>query len=189
MPHVVTVARGKAIVIPSMLHTVVKRARDPLAPLVGATLGQRIKSAYILAGFNRSTFRNALGVAYTTIIGWESGENHPTTENLLAIADVTGRTLGEITGETRVVRGHARPEVNAFLEAHEKDMLPEDAEYFRTAHFEGQVDGEYLHEMWRARERLRRRVNAMDFQHKALSEEPPLPAGKARLAPTKRTKR
>lgn len=93
-------------------------AIDPDAPLQGATLGQRIRAAYLRAGMNRSTFARALDVHYTSVFGWEKDENAPNTANLERIAEVTGRALEELLGrDSRVVRepGIAYPALAEFI--------------------------------------------------------------------------
>lgn len=69
------------------------------APLVGVTLGQRIRVAYMRAGLNRAQFARALDVAYTTVFSWDRNQKRPNVENLRRIAEFTGWTVEQLLGE------------------------------------------------------------------------------------------
>jgi transcriptional regulator with XRE-family HTH domain len=62
------------------------------------TTGQRIRDAYLRAGYNRSQFARALDVHYTTVIAWENSTQAPKDENIRLVADLLGVPEAEIRG-------------------------------------------------------------------------------------------
>jgi len=78
-----------------------------------ATLGARIRAAYVGRGLNRSQLQRALGVAYTTILAWERDESVPTLENLHALSVVVGVPPSVLRGEGEIV---TEPEYVAWVE-------------------------------------------------------------------------
>ncbi|MDH5492944.1 MAG: helix-turn-helix domain-containing protein [Myxococcales bacterium] len=72
------------------------------APLQGSSLGDRIKAAYLRAGLRRSDFAKLVDVSYPTVMNWEKAKTSPNHDNLLRIAEVTGRSLEELVGEARL---------------------------------------------------------------------------------------
>ncbi len=76
---------------------------DPEPTLATArTIGERIRAAYLAAGFNRHSFVQEMGVAYTTVNAWEKQDAAP--------ADDLLRRASEITGvPPSVLRGEAAP--------------------------------------------------------------------------------
>jgi len=70
-----------------------------LPKLRGKTPGARIKEAYENAGYNRSTFQRAIGMAYSTILDWERDRYAPRYENLQLIEELTGHSPSEVMDE------------------------------------------------------------------------------------------
>jgi transcriptional regulator with XRE-family HTH domain len=70
---------------------------DRSAPLQGATIGQRIKAAYLRAGLKRAKFARLCDVSYQTVINWENGSSEPKLENLMRVAEVTGFPVEQFT--------------------------------------------------------------------------------------------
>lgn len=66
--------------------------------LEGRTVGERIRSAYILAGYNRSSFARRIDVHNTTIFSWEKGQKQISDANLEAVASATGYSENELRG-------------------------------------------------------------------------------------------
>lgn len=74
-------------------------------------LGPRIRRAYQAAGLNRSQFVRALGVAYSTVLHWESGRTRPNADNLRRICEVTGASMTRLlTGGEEGELRHRRSE-------------------------------------------------------------------------------
>lgn len=80
-------------------------------------LGQRIRGAYQAAGLNRSQFVRALGVAYSTVLHWESGKTRPNADNFRRICEVTGVSMTRLLtgGEERELRGRRSDALVRFL--------------------------------------------------------------------------
>lgn len=77
-------------------------------------LGARIREAYQAAGLNRSQFVRALGVAYSTVLHWESGKTRPNADNLRRICEITGVSMGRLlTGRSRSREPSEPPEALA----------------------------------------------------------------------------
>lgn len=62
-------------------------------------MGERIRALYLAKGLNRSQLQRALGVAYTTILGWEEDRYVPDRENLEALSVLLGVSESYIRGQ------------------------------------------------------------------------------------------
>lgn len=106
-------------------------AREP-SP-TAATLGARIRAAYLGRGLNRSEFQRALGVAYTTILHWERDEVKPQHDHLEAIAAVTGVPVEQLVGAPGRDPSATRKAVEAFLAGPDGPRVsPEQAQGLRA---------------------------------------------------------
>lgn len=92
-----------------------KPQRDAGAPLTGATVGDRIRNAYMRAGLNRSQLQRAMDVSYTTIIAWEKNTKDIRGSNLQRLSDVTGFSVDAILGRSQVEQPPAYPALEEFL--------------------------------------------------------------------------
>lgn len=78
---------------------------EPDRPESGADhVGLRIRAAYEAAGYNRHSFANALGVAYTTLDSWEKdpgtkGAKAPKLKNVERVAKFLKLPMHVLTGE------------------------------------------------------------------------------------------
>ena len=70
-------------------------------PLEGATVGARVRSAYLLAGLNRNQLSKRAQLDYGAIQRWERGDAKPELDSLERVAAVTGRDVSELVGGTR----------------------------------------------------------------------------------------
>lgn len=77
---------------------------DTTDPLAHATVQRRLWSAYLRAGYNRSTFADALGVRMQTIWQWDTEKSVPTLQLFQRAAELVGFSLDQLA------YGHARPE-------------------------------------------------------------------------------
>lgn len=68
--------------------------------LVGGTVGERIRGAYMRAGMNRSQFARLLDVAYTTVNDWEKKDRTPQANTLERIAEILHVSIDELMGTT-----------------------------------------------------------------------------------------
>lgn len=66
--------------------------------LTGATMGQRIREAYVRAGLNRSQFSKLIGIDYAQIIQWEKDAAKPKSASLEAVATATGVSVDDLLG-------------------------------------------------------------------------------------------
>lgn len=60
-------------------------------PATMSTLGQRLKTARVAAGYTVASLARELDVDQRTVAGWQSGRSTPTVERLLEIARVLGQ--------------------------------------------------------------------------------------------------
>jgi transcriptional regulator with XRE-family HTH domain len=80
------------------------------------TVGERVRALYLSKGMNRSQLQRALGVAYTTILGWEEDRYVPDRDNLHALSVVLGVPASVILGEDEPVTEAQYEAWSAFLE-------------------------------------------------------------------------
>lgn len=85
-------------------------------------VGERIREAYLKAGYNRNRFARLIDVNYTTIYNWEKGVRLPSATSLEAIAAATGTSATSLlTGDPEAVSqsAHHSPQPG-YLKAAEK---------------------------------------------------------------------
>lgn len=107
-------------------------------PLAGSTVGQRIRSAYLRAGFNRSSFARAIDKSYGTVIAWENGKSFPRRTSLELIAEVTGFPYEAfISGPSPSQSAAAEHALNSFIADTPagKMATPEEIAQMRRMHF------------------------------------------------------
>lgn len=80
------------------------------------TVGERIRAAYIAAGFNRHTFAQAMGTAYTTINAWEKQDAAPGDDLLRKASELTKVPPSVLRGEAAPVDEAQYEAWRAFLE-------------------------------------------------------------------------
>jgi transcriptional regulator with XRE-family HTH domain len=73
------------------------------APRPWKELGNRIQAARKAAGLSRKELSFATGASEHNIYRWEGGLHRPESDNLFAIAQACGVTVGALLGETRDV--------------------------------------------------------------------------------------
>jgi transcriptional regulator with XRE-family HTH domain len=85
-------------------------ATEPTEP---TTMGERVRSAYLARGMNRSQLQRALGLAYTTILAWEQDKSAPNAENLNALSVLLHVSPSYLLGEDQHV---TEPQYQAWRE-------------------------------------------------------------------------
>lgn len=103
--------------------------RDELTLANARTVGERIRAAYIAAGYNRHTFALAMGSAYTTVNAWEKQDTAPSDDLLRRASELTGVPPSVLRGETAPVDEAQYEAWRAFLET-EKGRSMSDGERF-----------------------------------------------------------
>jgi len=74
-------------------------------PVATNLLGEMIRAARKLSGFsNRVDFAAKLDVDPSTVKRWENGRNLPRVENLVEIAQLTGRPVNDFMAALRAQR-------------------------------------------------------------------------------------
>lgn len=59
-------------------------------------MGAKIRQLREQAGLTQKQFAEAVGVDQSAVARWESGENNPTAERIMQIADVLGCNPGDL---------------------------------------------------------------------------------------------
>lgn len=59
-------------------------------------MGEKIRQLREQAGLTQKQLAEAVGVDQSAVARWESGENHPTAERIMQIADVLGCNPGDL---------------------------------------------------------------------------------------------
>jgi transcriptional regulator with XRE-family HTH domain len=89
-----------------------------------ATIGQRIRAAYLRRGYNRTSFSKAIDVHYTNIAAWERGDQQPSRANVSLAAEILNIPEAELYGYTEPTKSYAA--FDEWLETGEGQHAPED---------------------------------------------------------------
>jgi transcriptional regulator with XRE-family HTH domain len=89
-----------------------------------ATIGQRIRAAYLRRGYNRTSFSKAIDVHYTNVAAWERGDQQPSRANVSLSAEILGVPEAELYGYTAPTREY--PAFEEWLRTSEGEYAPED---------------------------------------------------------------
>ncbi len=82
-------------------------------------LGSAIRDARKAAGKTQAEVASHLGIERQAVTAWETGKNDPTTENLIRVAELLGKSVAELTGgKVSILQPEARAPVVEFGDAY-----------------------------------------------------------------------
>ena len=65
-----------------------------------STMGDRIRTARLRSGHTQASLASAMGIAKTTLTGYETGYRDPKSDNLTKIAVICGTSVDYLLGQT-----------------------------------------------------------------------------------------